>query len=178
MATLKIWLAQATKQIKRSRTHAYTKQHRHLLQLDFIRKEDGRFVFSTYFTFGMEAFAILINFMICMAFALFGANGADVGDLCQVARSGAQGVCQLINSCQPVIDQIVSQGLYPAQCGFRGRDQIVCCPVPPTTTTTTTLRPDRISQRSELHTTHTSAGCHVCQCQCHDSNGNGINSEQ
>lgn len=97
----------------------------------------------------MNAFAIPISLMICMVFAL-GANGAD-GDLCQVARSGAQGVCQLINSCQPAIDEIVNHGLFPAQCGFRGRDQIVCCPVPVTTTTARpTPRPTRISQRSEL----------------------------
>lgn len=124
----------------------------------------------------MNAFAIPISLMICMVFAL-GANGADIGDLCQVARSGAQGVCQLINSCQPAIDEIVNHGLFPAQCGFRGRDQIVCCPVPLTTTSTTTLAPTRISQRSELYNRHTPpAGCRVRQC--HDSNGNGINNEQ
>lgn len=95
----------------------------------------------------MDAFVILISVMICMALAL--ANGADVGEKCQVARSGAQGVCQVINSCQPVIDEIVNHGLFPTQCGFRGRDQIVCCPVPVTTTTTTTLAPSRISQRSK-----------------------------
>lgn len=128
------------------------------------------------FTFGMDALVVAI---VVVLFAC-GAHAADIGDSCQVARSGAQGVCQLINSCQPVIDQIVNQGLFPAQCGFRGRDQIVCCPVPATTTTTTTLRPSRISQISEFHALwhsahpHTnpgvSAGCHACQC--HGSNGN------
>lgn len=98
----------------------------------------------------MEIFAIPIAVTTCMIFGLI--NGADVGDTCQVARSGAQGVCQVINSCQAVVDEIVHHGLFPAQCGFRGRDQIVCCPVPVTTTTTTTLRPTRISQRSELPT--------------------------
>lgn len=96
----------------------------------------------------MDVLAILIGVMICMVIGLV--NGADVGDSCQVARSGAQGVCQLINSCQVVVDDIIHHGLFPAQCGFRGRDQIVCCPVPVTTTkATTTPQPTRISQRSE-----------------------------
>lgn len=99
----------------------------------------------------MDAFVNLpISLLICMVFA-FVANGADIGEPCQVARSGAQGVCQVINSCKPVIDEIVNQGLFPAQCGFRGRDQIVCCPVPVTVTPRpTTPPPTRISQRSEL----------------------------
>lgn len=91
---------------------------------------------------------VMVFGVVVMAFAT---NGGDIGDSCQVARSGAQGVCKIINDCQPVIDEIVQQSLYPAQCGFRGRDQIVCCPVPMTTTTTTTPAPNRISQRSRLH---------------------------
>lgn len=86
---------------------------------------------------------------MCMVFGV--ANGVEIGESCQVARSGAQGVCQIINSCQPVIDDIRNNGQFPTQCGFRGRDQIVCCPVPVTTTTARpTPRPTRISQRSEL----------------------------
>lgn len=95
----------------------------------------------------MNAYVILIG-AIFMPFAV---NGADIGDVCQVARSGVQGVCKIINDCQPVIDEIVQFNLLPAGCGFQGRDQIVCCPVPVTTTTTTTLAPTRISQRSECH---------------------------
>lgn len=92
------------------------------------------------------AYVILFG-VIIKAFLI---DGASVGDSCQVARSGAQGVCKVINECQPVIDEIVNQGLFPAQCGFRGRDQIVCCPVPVTVTTTTTPAPTRVSQRSKL----------------------------
>lgn len=94
----------------------------------------------------MNAYVMVFG-VVLMAFAT---NGADIGDVCQVARSGAQGVCKVINDCQPVIDDIVQNSLYPSQCGFRGRDQIVCCPVPMTTTTTTTPAPNRISQRSRL----------------------------
>lgn len=75
----------------------------------------------------------------------------DVGDSCQVARSGAQGICKIINECPDVIDDIVKHGLYPTQCGFRGHDQIVCCPAAVTITTTTTPRPTRISQRSAFN---------------------------
>lgn len=93
------------------------------------------------------SYVILI---LCIVVEPYLIDGLSVGDSCQVARSGAQGVCKLINNCQPVIDDIVKQGLFPSQCGFVGRDQIVCCPIPvsDTTTTTTTPRPSRISQRS------------------------------
>lgn len=94
----------------------------------------------------MNAYVIVFGILL-MPYTI---NGLDVGESCQVARSGAQGVCEIINDCQPAIDEIVNLGLLPAQCGFRGRDQIVCCPVPVTTTTTTTLAPHRISQRSKL----------------------------
>lgn len=76
--------------------------------------------------------------------------GQNIDDPCQVARSGAPGLCKIINDCPPVIDEIIKQGLFPAQCGFRGREQIVCCPVPRTVTTTTTPAPTRISQRSKF----------------------------
>lgn len=95
------------------------------------------------------SYVILI---FCIVVEPYLIDGLSVGDSCQVARSGAQGVCKVINNCQPVIDDIVKQGLFPSQCGFVGRDQIVCCPIPvsDTTTTTTTPRPSRISQRSKL----------------------------
>lgn len=95
------------------------------------------------------SYVILI---LCIVVEPYLIDGLSVGDSCQVARSGAQGVCKVINNCQPVIDDIVKQGLFPSQCGFVGRDQIVCCPIPvsDTTTTTTTPRPSRISQRSKL----------------------------
>lgn len=74
----------------------------------------------------------------------------NVGDSCQVARSGARGVCKTFNDCQVAIDELLQQGLYPAQCGFQGHVQIVCCPVPRSMTTTTTPAPTRVSQRSKL----------------------------
>lgn len=77
------------------------------------------------------------------------ANAQNIDESCQVARSGAPGICKIINDCPAVIDEIVKQGLFPAQCGFRGREQIVCCPAPRSVTTTTTPAPTRISQRSK-----------------------------
>lgn len=80
--------------------------------------------------------------------------GQQIDEPCQVARSGAPGICKIINECPSVIDEIVKQGLFPAQCGFRGREQIVCCPTPRTITTTTTPAPSRISQRSKFYDGH------------------------
>lgn len=92
-----------------------------------------------------------ISVILCIALTVLGANTADIGDSCQLPRSSRQGVCQVINNCSPVIDEIVDHGLFPAQCGFRGRDQIVCCPLPSTwKATTTTPQPTRISQISKL----------------------------
>ncbi|XP_055312102.1 serine protease snake-like [Sitodiplosis mosellana] len=88
--------------------------------------------------------AVTIAYIVPLFSLAFAEN---VGDSCQVARSGTAGVCKIINDCPAVIDEIVSQGLFPAKCGFRGRDQIVCCPVPRSMTTTTTPAPTRISQR-------------------------------
>lgn len=76
-------------------------------------------------------------------------NAQDIGDDCQVARSGARGECKIINDCMEVVDQIVKEGLFPTPCGFRGRDQIVCCPKKIQLTTTTTPAPARISQKSK-----------------------------
>lgn len=93
--------------------------------------------------------AICVAIVCAITLLPFAVYGANVGDSCQVARSGATGVCAIITDCQPVIDEIVNQGLFPAQCGFRGREQIVCCPVKMVTTTTTTPAPTRISQQSK-----------------------------
>lgn len=101
---------------------------------------------STFPTVGPKMDTILT--VLCIVLLSCSALAANVGDTCQVARSGAQGICKLITECQPAIDDIVKQSLYPAQCGFRGRDQIVCCAVPVTHTTTTTPAPTRVSQRS------------------------------
>lgn len=75
-------------------------------------------------------------------------NSLNVGDDCQVARSGAKGVCKIINECVEVIDDIRKNNLYPTQCGFRGRDQIVCCPVKIVIKPTVIPDATRISQKS------------------------------
>lgn len=74
----------------------------------------------------------------------------DVNDNCQVARSGARGKCKLLKDCPEVVDDIVKKGLYPTQCGFLGREQIVCCAVPMEEKITTTPDPSRISQKSSF----------------------------
>lgn len=74
----------------------------------------------------------------------------NVNDDCDVARSGAKGKCRLLKDCPEVVDDIVNKGLYPTQCGFRGREQIVCCAVPIENKITTTPVPTRISQKSSF----------------------------
>lgn len=91
------------------------------------------------------AYVICVCVIGWMQFLVLAQN---VGESCQVARSGATGICKVINDCQPVIDEIINQNLFPAQCGFHGRDQIVCCPVPVKEKNHTTPAPTRTSQRS------------------------------
>lgn len=74
----------------------------------------------------------------------------DVNDPCQVARSGASGFCKVLKDCPEVVNDIVNKGLYPTQCGFRGREQIVCCAGPMENKITTTPFPTRISQISSF----------------------------
>lgn len=74
----------------------------------------------------------------------------DVGDKCDVARSGAKGECKVLKDCPEVVDDIVNKGLYPTQCGFHGREQIICCAMPIQNKITTTPVPTRISQKSSF----------------------------
>lgn len=78
-------------------------------------------------------------------------DAARVGDTCQVARSGARGICTAIDECAEVIDDIEKRNLYPTICGSVGRKQIVCCPAAIVVTTTTTPAPTRISMKSMHH---------------------------
>lgn len=71
---------------------------------------------------------------------------------CQVARSGAAGICRLLQDCPVVLNEIINESLLPTKCGYQNRKQIVCCPLPPTPHTTTTLSPNvdqRISAKSK-----------------------------
>lgn len=56
----------------------------------------------------------------------------DINERCQVARSGAPGVCRFYEDCPVVLDELTNQGLVPAKCGFQNRREIICCPLPPT----------------------------------------------
>lgn len=96
-------------------------------------------------TFNMNFIYTIVFYIATIISLCFTQN---IGDDCQVARSGARGVCRIINNCQEVIEDIRKDNLFPTQCGFRGRDQIVCCPIPVSVTTTTTPAPIRISMKS------------------------------
>lgn len=92
------------------------------------------------------AFAVLF-FVICTKQS----NGKSVGEVCQVARSGAQGVCKKFNECTEAVNDLLNSGLQPASCGsFVGRVQVICCAVPVVRTTTTTPAPTRVSMRSKF----------------------------
>lgn len=51
-----------------------------------------------------------------------------INETCQIRRTGAPGICRLIDDCPPIIQEIVQLHLSPTSCGFEGYKQIVCCP--------------------------------------------------
>lgn len=96
----------------------------------------------------MELFVSTIIYAIICCYAIGETMGDSVGDLCSVARSGKAGTCRFITECKPVIDEILI-GIYPTTCGFRGIEQIVCCPNP-APPPTPTIPSNRISALSKF----------------------------
>lgn len=97
--------------------------------------------------------SILFYCVICIFHCFCGINGQkNINDACEVARTGAAGVCRIINECPVVVTELAEQHLEPAYCGFINRKRIVCCPIPKTEQLTTTPRTlydsDRISLKS------------------------------
>ncbi|CAL1673871.1 unnamed protein product [Lasius platythorax] len=93
--------------------------------------------------------------LLVLVSILLPTHGADVGERCTI-DSRNQGICQLLQNC-PVIYQELLSGKMPDNiCGFSGFDPIVCCPTsirltsrspptptptPQTTTRTEVVRP-------------------------------------
>lgn len=74
----------------------------------------------------------------------------NLNDECQLARSGSIGICRFLQDCPIVLNEIIQHSLYPTECGFESRKQIVCCPLPPTKKQTTkSPQSDRISAKSK-----------------------------
>lgn len=74
----------------------------------------------------------------------------DLNDHCQVARSGAPGICRFYEDCPVVLNELIDQGLVPVKCGFQNRREIICCPLPPTSKPSITPEiTNRISERSK-----------------------------
>lgn len=74
----------------------------------------------------------LVNvFLVITVICVKKLSAQEVGEPCQVARTGAPGTCKVIADCPAVVKDIVDYGLFPANCGFLGSDQVVCCLNPP-----------------------------------------------
>lgn len=74
----------------------------------------------------------------------------DLNDGCQVARSGAKGICRFYEDCPVILNELINHGLVPAKCGFQGRREIICCPLPPTPKPSIAPEiPNRISAKSK-----------------------------
>lgn len=85
----------------------------------------------------------------CVLFVVICAQ-LELSDRCQVARSGAQGVCRFYEDCPVVLNELISHGLVPNKCGFLDRREIICCPLPPTPKPSITPQiANRISEKSK-----------------------------
>lgn len=78
-------------------------------------------------------------------------NGQSVlNQSCQVARTGAPGICQFMRNCRSALVDFEKRGILPSGCGYENGQQIVCCA---SQTTTIVPRIDvpvtRISQESK-----------------------------
>lgn len=73
-----------------------------------------------------------------------------LNDHCQVARSGADGICKFYEECPVVLAELSQEGLIPANCGYQNRREIICCPLPPTRKPTISPQvSNRISAKSK-----------------------------
>jgi len=94
---------------------------------------------------------ILFYGVICILCCLCGVNAQqNVNDSCKVARTGAAGICRIINDCPIVIKELSEQHLEPVYCGYIDRKRIVCCPLPPSEQPTTTPKTIRAEDRISL----------------------------
>lgn len=82
-------------------------------------------------------------------------NAQNLNADCAAARTGAAGICRLINECPIVLQELTQQKLEPNYCGLMGNRRLVCCPIPRAAPTTTTARPlredDSISVKSMMN---------------------------
>ncbi|XP_046750075.1 serine protease snake-like [Diprion similis] len=61
-----------------------------------------------------------------LLYATHRVQSEDLGDSC-TTKSGASGVCKLLNNCDVVFQQLVA-GIEPDSiCGYKGHEPIVCC---------------------------------------------------
>lgn len=85
----------------------------------------------------------------CAVFVIINAQ-LSLNDGCQVARSGANGICRHYEDCPVVLNELLDHGLTPTKCGFQKRKEIICCPLPPTQKPTiSTQKPNRMSEKSK-----------------------------
>lgn len=74
----------------------------------------------------------------------------NLDETCQVARTGAAGICRYLDDCPVVLNELIELSLYPLECGWHNRKQIICCPVPPTRKPATELiQSNRTSAKSK-----------------------------
>lgn len=93
-----------------------------------------------------------ISFILIVESAIFVViySQLDLSDRCQVARSGAEGICRFYEDCPVVLNELIDHGLIPEKCGFQNRREIICCPVPPTPKPSPAPQiPNRISAKSK-----------------------------
>lgn len=100
----------------------------------------------------MSSVSAVVFFAKCVLFVVIAGDGS-LNKLCQVARTGAPGICRYLDDCPVVLVDIFEHSLYPVECGSHNHKQIICCPLPPTTKPVTEPpQPIRIGSKSKKKT--------------------------
>lgn len=97
----------------------------------------------------MRNLVSIILFVKCVLLGVIYAQH-KLNDHCQVARSGADGICKFYEECPVVLMEISQNNLLPTKCGFQNRREIICCPLSPTRKPTISPQiSNRISAKSK-----------------------------
>ncbi|XP_046488795.1 venom protease-like [Neodiprion pinetum] len=95
---------------------------------------------------------MILPVILFLFYATHRVESAEEGDSCRL-RSGASGVCALLNNCNIVFQELVAGNAPDSICGYAGFEPVVCCPNsrPQTTQSTPTVTRNPVSDgRGEI----------------------------
>lgn len=71
---------------------------------------------------------LIVSFEICILLNAFCSAQLRLNDECTLNKSNEKGICQPLDGCPTVVEDIRQHSIYPTLCGFHEGSQIICCP--------------------------------------------------